>query len=464
MTLTAAPERGTSGSPATARARSRRLLFVAAAGGLVAAFVSAVFVVRRPDDASTAEATKTAASPAISPAATSPTIAQLEARTNADPTDLGARQQLSRLYLVEAIRSGDPAYYELTRRSLDIAEHLNPGDHATTVTEGVLALSLHDFTRAHDLGQTARRQDAADPDPVAILIDSSVELGRYDEAETHIGELLDLRPGSAALSRLSYLRELRGDLGGARLAMLQAEQAAAGSPADLATIATFVGDQMLAERDIAKAAEAYDEARRSTPGLVTTEIGRARLAAASGDVAAGIATLSAVVDRTPTPAAATLLGELQEAASRETDAKASFELARAGYRLLIAAGSTVDLESALFEADHGNPTEAVRLGRAAYAERHTVFAADALAWALTRDGHAADALPYVAEALRLGTRSPILHAHAAFTYAAAGDDTRASRELRIAFASSGWLVPTVRPAVATLADRLHVRVPTDWRP
>ena len=86
---------------------------------------------------------------------------------------------------------------------------------------------------------------ADDPDPLAILIDASVELGRYDEAETHLSDLLALRPGSAALSRLSYLRELHGDLDGARLAMLQAEQATSASE-DRATIATLIGDQLLA--------------------------------------------------------------------------------------------------------------------------------------------------------------------------------------------------------------------------
>ncbi len=137
-------------------------------------------------------------------------------------------------------------------------------------------------------------------DPLAILIDASVELGRYDEAEGHLSDLLARRPGSAALSRLSYLRELHGDLDGARLAMLQAEQATT-APEDRATIATLIGDQLLASRDLTGAAAAYERARAAAPGLAATEIGRARVAAAQGRLDEAVATLTALVERSPRP-------------------------------------------------------------------------------------------------------------------------------------------------------------------
>jgi tetratricopeptide (TPR) repeat protein len=454
MVLATTSERGTSGSPATAGLGVRWLVPV-----IAVAFAGAALVVSTRSD----HASRTAApAPAVA-ASTTDEIKQLEARTAAAPTDVPAWQQLSRLYLQHAIRSGDPAYYDLTQRAIETSRRLSPDDHTTVVTDGALALSLHDFARAHGLGEQAHQQVPEDPDPLAILVDASVELGRYDEAETHLTELLGRRPGSAALARLFYLRELHGDLEGARLAMLQAE-ADAGAPGDRATIATFIGDQRLAERDLAGAAAAYDRARQASPGVINTEVGLARLKAAEGQLGDAIETLAGLVDRTPTPAAATLLGELQQAAGRDTDAAASFDLARAGTQLLIAAGSTVDLESAVFTADHGDPATAVTLATRAYDARHTVFAADALGWALTRAGRPAEALPYVEEALRLGTRSPGLHAHAALAFAATGQDAPAAAELATAFTSSAWLVPSLRVDASALADRLHVAVPPDWRP
>jgi Flp pilus assembly protein TadD len=124
----------------------------------------------------------------------------------------------------------------------------------------------------------------------------------------------------------------------------------------------------------------------------------------------------------------------------------------------------VDLESALFAADHGDASEAVTLAEAAYRTRRTIFTADALGWALTRAGRPADALPYIDEARRLGTTSPALHVHAAVALAATGDNAGAADALRTAFASSAWLVPALRPEAAALGDRLGLTVPEDWRP
>ena len=190
-----APERGTSGSPATAAGPSRRSGRQVGAGLLAAAALIAAVVavasgatnddrVTSPGSAPTAEAVGVSA-PASS------AIAELEARTAADPTDLPAWQELSRRYLQQAITHQRPRLLRprpaIPRR---LPTHSSPGDHSTMVTEGVLALSLHDFRRALELGQAAHEQVAEDPDPLSILIDATVELGRYDQAEAHVAELL----------------------------------------------------------------------------------------------------------------------------------------------------------------------------------------------------------------------------------------------------------------------------------
>jgi predicted Zn-dependent protease len=467
MMLSTTSERGASGSPAPAGPRAARPGRRLAAGFLAAACVIAAMVSIGTVSSSVSSESAVGADRAdiggVGGVASTAAIAELERRTANDPDDLPAWQQLSRRYLRQATATGDPAFYDLTRNALDRARALAPGDPATTVTEGALALSLHDFALALAHGRTAHEQVADDPDPLAILIDASVELGHYDEAEDHLSELLTRRPGSAALSRLSYLRELHGDPEGAGLAMLQAEQATS-APEDRATIATLIGDQLLASRDLTGAAAAYERARLAAPGLAATEIGRARVSAAQGRLDEAITTLAALVERSPAPAPATVLGELQQAAGRDDEAADSFALARAGTELLAGAGSTVDLESALFAADHGDPTEAVTLAEAAYRTRRTIFTADALGWALTRAGRPAEALPYVEEARRLGTRSPALHVHAAVALAATGDPARAAVALRTAFESSAWQVPALRPKAAELAERLGVPVPEDWRP
>jgi hypothetical protein len=105
---------------------------------------------------------------------------------------------------------------------------------------------------------------------------------------------------------------------------------------------------------------------------------------------------------------------------------------RAEQRLLGRSGVDVDVDAALFEADHGSPRRAVALARRAWAAAPSVRSADALGWALTRSGHARAALPWAARALRLGSRDPAFNLHAGLAARAAGRPALAATRLAVA--------------------------------
>ena len=69
----------------------------------------------------------------------------------------------------------------------------------------------------------------------------------------------------------------------------------------------------------------------------------------------------------PLPEYVIALGETLEAAGNPTDARKQYDLARAQIALLQAGGVVVDLDLALFEADHGDAATALMLAEAAYA-------------------------------------------------------------------------------------------------
>ena len=114
----------------------------------------------------------------------------------------------------------------------------------------------------------------------------------------------------------------------------------------------------------------------------------------------------------------------------------------------------VDLELALFEADHGDPKAALDLAKAAYAERPTIKAADALAWANLKNGRIGEARKRSAEALRLGTQDPILLYHAGAIAAAAGDHKTALRDLKAALRLEPGFSPTATKAARALLATL----------
>ncbi|MGH9118138.1 MAG: tetratricopeptide repeat protein [Acidimicrobiales bacterium] len=386
-------------------------------------------------------------------------IAALEARVEEAPDDAAAWQALGLAYVQDSIRTADPSLYDAAGAAFDRADTLAPGSPETLVGRGALALSLHRFPEAARLAGLARAADPYSDEALAVLVDASVELGRYDDAATVLDELLALRPGLPAFSRLSYLRELNGDVTGARLALQQAETAGAGAPYDVATVLVFEGDLLFKQGDLAEAEAAYDGALSSSPDVVLAQIGMARVEAARGSVDDAIERMESVTANTPVPGALVLLGELQELDGRRGDAAATFELVRTVIRLQEAAGADVDLELALFEADHGPGARAVELARAAYADRPTIYAADALGWARRQAGDPVAAVPLVEEALRLGTSDPLLHFHAAATYADAGDLVRARDSLDVALGLNPWFSFAHRAEALDLADRLGVVVP-----
>lgn len=397
------------------------------------------------------------------PAATGETIQSLEARTSANPNDAAGWQALGVAYVKQAILSGDPSFYQLSTNALDTALRLNPTDASAMVAKGVLLLSLHQFADARTIAQQAIAVAPANTEALAVLVDSSVETGHYDEAARQVQQLVNAKPNDAALSRASYLRELNGDDSGALALMQQAAEAASGGGSEQGTIVTFTGDLLLASGQVDAADAAYERALQLAPALINAQIGAIKVQAARGQLDAAAAAATALAQRSPQPTVTTLQGDLLNALGRTREAEQAWEVTRANDQLLAANGVNVDLESALFETDHGDLTKALAAAQAADAARHTVFTTDAVAWALTRLGRASEALPLVAQELRLGTTSAQLHVHAAAAFAATGDQARARQELAVATAHNGWALPAMRVPAQVLARQLNVELPTSWR-
>lgn len=343
-------------------------------------------------------------------------VAPLRRAVEAGRRDL--RPALAAAYLQRVRDTGDPSFYARAEDALRGAR----GPEALA-TAGELALARHDFRGALRLG---RRAGAAG---TLIRVDALVELGEYRRAER---ELLDAKPNLGAYARVSYLRELHGDLDGAAEAMRFA--AAAGGPAaeNVAYVLAQLGELERRRGRVRAARRAFGRALALVPGFAAAEAGLARLEAA-GDAAgldAAIARLRRVTERLPLPEYLIALGEAELVAERETR---TLELVAAQQRLQRSAGVDVDVELAVFEADHGSPARAVELARRAYADAPSARSADALGWALTRAGKPRAGLRWARRALRLGSLDPLWRAHAGLAALEAGREREGRRQLRIAF-------------------------------
>ena len=388
-------------------------------------------------------------------------VARLQAQLRAAPDNPVLLTALADAYLVRARETADPTYYGKADQAVERSRALAPDDVRTLTTGAFLDLARHDFARALERSTRANELNPDNPDPLAAVFDAHIELGQYDAAAATIDEMLSRRPALATYARLAYLRELRGDTGGAISAMTQAVEAGAGSPGDRAYVLVLLGDLHLTRGGLDAADAAYVRAERDRPAYGPAEVGRARVAAARGDLQGAADRLTVAVNRLPLPATAALLGDVLDAMGRPADANRQYELVRAIEALNRDNGVAIDFELARFEADHlqdlhADPAATVAQAQAALAARPTIFAEDALAWALRGAGRPADALPHATAAVRLGTEHALLWYHLAVIETDMGRMADARAHLTRAFEIDPHLSVRDLRAAQALATRLGV--------
>jgi tetratricopeptide (TPR) repeat protein len=359
-------------------------------------------------------------------------IADLRTRLAAKPDDPATLRDLGLALLQRVRETADPSLYAQAEQALDRARTLAPDDSFVLVGIGGLQLGKHRFADALETAHAALAVAPQLPAAKAVEVDALVELGRYDEATTAAAELIALRVDLTSLARLSYLRELHGNLDGAVAAMRQAASSPALAPENTAYVETLLGNLLVYAGQPDEATAAYDQALATVPNHAAAIAGLGRQAVGRGDLGEAIRRFQQASAILPLPEYVIALGEAQEANGDATAAAQSYDLARAETQLFVAAGVDVDLELALFEADHGDPAKALNLAEAAYRTRQTVRTADALAWAYHRSGNPKDAARLSAEALRLGSRDPLLLYHAGIIARDAGDAAEAKADLTAA--------------------------------
>ena len=376
-------------------------------------------------------------------------IAGLQATVKAHPNDAAEYVLLADAYMQKVRETGDFAYYTRAEGVLAKARAINPREPSLYTGLGTLALARHDFKQALVYGNEAH---ALAPDvvrPYGVIVDAQVELGRYRAAGRTLQRMIDLKPNLASYARVSYFRELHGDLAGAERAMRLAVDAGGAAPENVAYVQSLLGQLLFARGKLGSAGHAYRLALYNFPGYAPAEAGLARVEAAGGHLRAAIRRLRVVVERLPLPEYVIALGETEQAAGLGARARQDFALVGAERRLLAANGVNTDTELALFEADHGSPARAVSLARRAWSRAPSVRSADSLGWALTAARRPHAGLAWAHRALRLGSRDPLFLYHAGMAARAAGDRVQSRALLRRAIE----LNPRFSPLYGPRAER-----------
>jgi tetratricopeptide (TPR) repeat protein len=362
-------------------------------------------------------------------------IAGLQAELRTNRGDVKALATLGLAYLQRVRETGDASYYPKANGVLDQALRLAPRDLLATAGLGQLALARHQFRRALALGLRARAISPTTAGVYGVIGDAEVELGRYRQAFAAFDRMTALKPSVASYARVSYARELLGNVRGARRAMALAASAAVGEKEAYAWTHVQLG---LLELSVGRARAALAQMRIALgafPGYPFALDGMAQTQAALGRLRAAARDEQAAVDRVPLPQYVGFLGDLQHALGDGRAARRQYALIRVIERLLAANGVRNDLDIALFDADHGiGLPHALALARRGRAERPSIVGDDILGWALARNGECRAALPWSERSLRLGTKDAVKLFHRGYVAACLGDRAGARSWYRRALA------------------------------
>jgi tetratricopeptide (TPR) repeat protein len=381
-------------------------------------------------------------------------IAAAQNRLARLPGDWATWAELGMGYVQQARLTADPSYYPKAegalRRSLEVH---GDGNFLALIGQGALAAARHDFAAALKYGERAVAIDSYSAAAAGVVADALIELGRYDEAWVAVQRMVDLRPDTGSLARASYAAELRGDVVRSRELLSDALQLAP-SPADAGFALYYLGELAWNAGDVAGAAARYGEGLRRAPGYLPLLAGRARVAAAQGRYQAAVADYRTLVARQPQPGYLIEYADLLAARGDQAGAAAQYAVVRTEEQLFAAQGVNVDLELALFDADHGAAARGLTEARAEFAARRSVAVEDALAWALHATGRNAEALPHAKAALRLGTRSALFRYHLGIIEAALGDAPAARADLTEALRLNPHFSALHAPRARAALDRL----------
>lgn len=375
------------------------------------------------------------------PRTTDDVIRYYQARLVRRADDTRSYARLGQAYILKARETGDPQYYDLADKALARCLELSP-DRVTATRAAtdlaVVQMARHQFREALATAQKALGYGSGELNAYGLLGDAHIELGEYDQAGAAYEKMRSLQGPFYPHSRLSMLRFLKGDPAGAIAEMRRAVQAGieGNQPKENVAWAQFkLGATLFQTGDLAGAAQAHQDSLATFPGYHRAWAGLAQVRAAQGRYPEAIELYRKAIGVIPLPDYAASLGDVYAKIGRPDEARKQYALVE--YIGLLNALNKVlyNRELALFSLDHDMKLgEALDLARRELEARPDIYTQDVLAWALYKNGRAAEAMAPMQEALRLGTKDARLFFHAGMIHRAAGDPERAREFLQRALA------------------------------
>lgn len=341
----------------------------------------------------------------------------LQAKIRANPNDQKSRLLLSQAYMQEGRVTGDHPYYDgAAMVLLEEVLQAEPENFEALCCKASLCLTQHHFAQGLGIAQQAQKINPNSGYVYGLLTDANVEMGHYDEAVKMADKMNALRPDLPAYARVSYLREIYGNVPGAIQAMDMAAKAGYIGMEQTEWTRVALGHLYEVSGDTARARGYYGMALAARPGYAYALAGLGRMAAAKKDYPTAIKLYQqariTVKDYAFTDELTDLYrlngqaGESQKMAAESIDMLASAAKEADSNEQM---GHYADRELAYAYLKTNELDKALEHAKIEYARRpDNIDVNETMAWVLYKKGEYIEAQKYMQVARRTGSQNPVL--------------------------------------------------------
>jgi len=354
-------------------------------------------------------------------------IAEYEKLLQHAPEDPTVKLGLAKAFMQKLRETTDFAY--LNRASALVEQVLKtaPADYDAIRILIEIETHRHNFPKAAELADKLVTRNPSDAGVLAMLGDSWMEMGRYDDAGSAYGHMLELGGNLASYNRVAWHEFVTGNREKALAWMNLAVQAGSTNPENLGWCMVEFGDLLFKSGFTEQARALYDSALEAFPRSHRAHAALGRLLAATGEYGRALEHFKRAQDMVPLPDYAAALDTLYAKAGNAEKAAQQRELVDVVAKLAAANGERGNRALALIFADQNrNLDRAAELVGAELETRKDVYTYDVLSWVLFRQGRQQEAEQASIRALAFHTPEPMFLYHAGVIALAGGrtDDGR----------------------------------------
>jgi len=342
-----------------------------------------------------------------------------------NPDDLKTKVKLAQGYIQEGRITGDYNYYDVAAMKL-LNEVLakEPENYEALTNLAVVYLNQHHFQQGLEVGLKAEKMNPHAAFVYGILTDANVELGNYDEAVKMADSMCAIRPDLRSYSRISYVREIYGDIPGAKEAMMMAVKAGIAGFEQTEWCRVYLGKLYELTGDIDTAEMIYQTANTARPNYAYAIAGLGRVERAKKNYPEAIAWFIQAQGLVKDYAFGDELIDLYQLTGQRDKADST---SREVIKALQAhantndqngdAGHYADKELAFVYLKMNENDLALQHAEAEYKRRpENIDVNEMMAWVHYKRGEYGAALPFIQKSLRTGSQKPELLCRAGLIY------------------------------------------------